>query len=81
MNNREVKREKQRTQSNREELVERIARALPEDGALEAFPGFFLARSSKPMECEFRTPARTSAPLPRQSNLGEELFGAIRDIT
>jgi AraC-like DNA-binding protein len=37
-------------QSNREELVERMARALPEDGVLEASPGFFLARSSKQTE-------------------------------
>ena len=37
-------------QSSREELVERMATALPEDGSLEAFPGFFLARSSKPIE-------------------------------
>jgi AraC-like DNA-binding protein len=46
----EADREEQRTQSIREELVERMARALPEDGALEAFPGFFLARLSKPRE-------------------------------
>ena len=37
-------------QSNREELVERMARALPEDGFLEAFPGFYLARSSRTTE-------------------------------
>lgn len=37
-------------QSNREELVERMARVITEDGSLEAFDGFFLARSSKPME-------------------------------
>jgi AraC-like DNA-binding protein len=42
--------EQQRMQSIREELVERMATALPEDGALEAFPGFFLARLSKPAE-------------------------------
>jgi AraC-like DNA-binding protein len=46
----EAEREQQRMQSIREELVERIATALPEDGVLEAFPGFFLARSSKLME-------------------------------
>ena len=37
-------------QSIRAELVERMARALPEDGALELFPGFFLVRLSKPTE-------------------------------
>ena len=50
MNHRDAKREAQRTQSNREELVERMARILPEDGAFEVFDGFFLARSSKPIE-------------------------------
>jgi AraC-like DNA-binding protein len=50
MNHREAKREAQRIQSNREELVERMARALPEDGALDAFPGFRLSRSSRPTE-------------------------------
>lgn len=37
-------------QSNRGELVERMARAIPEDGFLEAFPGFFLVRSSRMTE-------------------------------
>lgn len=46
----EAERQQQRMQSIREELVERMARALPEDGALEAFPGFFLARLTKPTE-------------------------------
>lgn len=46
----EAKREAQRVQSNREELLERMARALPEDGAREALEGFFLARLTKPTE-------------------------------
>src|SRR3954471_7508313 len=50
MNHREAKREEQRVQSNREELLERIARALPEDGAREALDGLFLARLTKPTE-------------------------------
>src|SRR5918998_5143544 len=50
MSRREAKREEQRVQSNREELLERIARALPEDGAREALDGLFLARLTKPME-------------------------------
>jgi hypothetical protein len=37
-------------QSNREELLERMARILPEDGSFEVFGGLFLGRSSKPME-------------------------------
>jgi AraC-like DNA-binding protein len=52
MNHREAKRKAQRIQTNREELVESIARILPEDGSFEAFDGFFLGRSSKPMEYE-----------------------------
>ena len=50
MNRRETKREEQRVQSNREELLERMVRALPEDGAREALDGLFLARLTKPME-------------------------------
>jgi AraC-like DNA-binding protein len=50
MNRREAKREAQRLQSNREELLERMARILPEDGSFEAFHGLFLGRSSKPTE-------------------------------
>ena len=37
-------------QSNRDELLERMARAVSEDGAREALDGLFLARLSKPME-------------------------------
>jgi AraC-like DNA-binding protein len=50
MTYKEPERQQQRMQSIREELVERMATALPEDGSLEAFPGFFLARLSKPTE-------------------------------
>jgi len=50
MNRRDVKREAQRIQSNREEMVERMARALPADGWSEPFPSLFIARSSGPTE-------------------------------
>ena len=50
MNHRQTKREAQRMHSNREELVERMGQALPEDGSLEPVPGLFLSRSSKPIE-------------------------------
>jgi len=50
MNRREVKGEAQRIHSNREELIERMTQLLPGDGALDAFPGLFLARLSKPAE-------------------------------
>jgi AraC-like DNA-binding protein len=50
MNQRDAKRENQRLQNNRKELVERMAQALPEDGFLEGFPGFYLARLSRTSE-------------------------------
>jgi len=37
-------------QCNSEELIERIAVALPTDGTIESFPGFRLSRSSSPTE-------------------------------
>jgi AraC-like DNA-binding protein len=50
MDEREEKRNKLRLRINREELLDRIQRLLPDDGASEVFPGFFIARSSKPTE-------------------------------
>ena len=50
MNSREAKREARRVRSNREELLERMARALPVDGARAALDGLFLARLTKPAE-------------------------------
>ncbi|MGE0104325.1 MAG: AraC family transcriptional regulator N-terminal domain-containing protein [Blastocatellales bacterium] len=44
------KREANRNLSGREELVDRISRAITVDGALDVFPGFRLARSSRPTE-------------------------------
>jgi hypothetical protein len=41
-------REARRTQDGREELVERIARAIREDGAVEPLEGLHLNRSSSP---------------------------------
>src|SRR5262249_44242449 len=43
-------REAQRMQANREELVERIGRALPVDGLDQPLPGLYLYRSSVPLE-------------------------------
>ncbi len=39
-----------RAYANREELIERIARAAPEDGTVQPLEGFYLARASKPMQ-------------------------------
>ena len=47
MNRRETKRE---AQSNRGELLERMKRLIPVDGAIEALDGIFLARLSRPIE-------------------------------
>src|SRR5688500_7617177 len=50
MNRKEDTREAQRVRSNREELLERMARALPRHGALEALDGLFLAHLTRPAE-------------------------------
>jgi AraC-like DNA-binding protein len=77
MNTKAPKRDAQRAQSNREELVERIAQALPEDGLLDAFPGFRLARSSKPTEpvrAIYQPAFCFVAQGRKQALLGEEVF-------
>ncbi len=45
-----VEREAQRVQANREELVERIGRAIREDGTTQPFPGLHLYRRSSPLQ-------------------------------
>src|SRR5438045_2218722 len=50
MNEREEKRNKLRIQINKEELLDRMRKLIPEDGVSELLPDFFIARSSKPME-------------------------------
>lgn len=47
---RPAEREARRAQANREELVERIKRAVPEDGVVEPLEGVFLARAATPLE-------------------------------
>ena len=42
--------EAQHAQSNRAELVERIARAIPDDGRCEPLKGVYLFRASSPTE-------------------------------
>lgn len=49
-NHQQVEREAQRTQAYRDELVERIAQAIPEDGVAEPLPGLHLGRVSRPLE-------------------------------
>ena len=48
----QAERESQRAQANREELVERIRRAMHEDGATQPLRGLYLSRSSSPLERE-----------------------------
>ncbi|MDX2040850.1 MAG: AraC family transcriptional regulator [Acidobacteriota bacterium] len=77
MNPTEAKRESQRAQSNRQELVERIAHALPADGWLDPFSGFRLARSSQPTEptrAIYQPALCFVAQGCKQALLGEEVF-------
>jgi len=46
----QAEREAQRVQASREELVERIARAVREDGTVQLLQGLHLARSSSPLK-------------------------------
>src|ERR1041384_3084304 len=77
MSYREAKRKANRMQSNRDELVERMARALPADGISEVFSGLFLGRSSQPterMHSVFKPAFCVIAQGSKQVLLGEEVF-------
>jgi AraC-like DNA-binding protein len=77
MKQKEAKREEKRTQSNREELAERIAQALPEDGTLDVSPDFRLARSSRPtapVHAVYEPAFCFVAQGSKQALLGEEVF-------
>jgi AraC-like DNA-binding protein len=50
MNQKKKEREVQREQCNREELVERMAHAIPKDGWAEQLKGLYFSRSSMPTE-------------------------------
>lgn len=50
VNQQQTEREAQRMQAYREELVERIARAIPEDGIVQPLQGLHLGRVSAPLE-------------------------------
>lgn len=47
----QAKREKDRAQANREELAERIARTIRQDGTIEPLKGLHVYRTSYPSEC------------------------------
>jgi AraC-like DNA-binding protein len=46
----QAEREALRVQANREELLERIAQAVDEDGTTQPLPGLYLSRSSTPLK-------------------------------
>jgi AraC-like DNA-binding protein len=50
LDQRHREREERRVEANREELVERIGRAIRDDGMVEALPGLHLMRMSSPTE-------------------------------
>ncbi len=77
MNQQEAELKQQRIQINRAEMIERISRAVSEDGLLEAFPGVGLGRFSKPTErvySVFKPSFCIIAQGSKQMHLGEELF-------
>lgn len=51
MNDPQAKREADRSQANREELTERMARAIRHDGVIEPLKGLHFYRTSFPSEC------------------------------
>lgn len=70
-------RERRRAESAREELAERIACTLPEDGTAEIHPGIFLSRASRPTELApvlFKPAFCLIAQGSKQVILGEEVF-------
>jgi AraC-like DNA-binding protein len=71
------KREAQRVQCSRDELVDRMAAAVPADGTVEIFPGFRLSRASCPTE-PVRSVYQPSfcfvAQGSKRALLGEEVF-------
>lgn len=68
---------KQRIESSRRELIERMARAIPGNGLLEIFPGVALARSSQMTErfhSVFKPAFCVIAQGSKQVLLGDEVF-------
>ncbi|MBF2025597.1 MAG: AraC family transcriptional regulator [Oscillatoriales cyanobacterium C42_A2020_001] len=51
MNDLQTKREADRSQANREELTERIAQVIVQDGTIEPMKGLHFYRTSSPSEC------------------------------
>jgi len=77
MNQQEAELMQQRLEINQAEMIERINRAVREDGLIEALPGVFLGRFSKPTErvySVFKPSFCIIAQGSKQMLLGEEAF-------
>jgi AraC-like DNA-binding protein len=77
MDGKDTKDEQQTIQKLIEEIVWRIARAVPSDGSLEFFPGSILTRVSKPTETlkqVFEPAFCLIAQGSKQAQLGEDIF-------
>jgi AraC-like DNA-binding protein len=77
MNQQEAELRRHRIEINQAEMIERISRAVPEDGLLEAFPGVGLGRFSRPTErvySIFKPSFCIIAQGSKQMLLGEETF-------
>ncbi|MCI0394287.1 MAG: AraC family transcriptional regulator [Chloroflexi bacterium] len=77
MNPHQAEREAQRVQANRDELVERIARAIREDGTVEPLEGVSLYRSSSPTELNLNVSDPAFAVIAQGSKelyVGEERY-------
>lgn len=69
--------ERQRIESSRKELIERMSRIVLTDGVKEVFPGIFLARSSKPtarLHSVFKPAFCVIAQGSKNVFLGDDLF-------
>lgn len=77
MKRQDSKREAQRVRTNSEELIDRMAAAVPVDGTIEAFPGLGLSRASsrtEPVQSVFPPSFCFVAQGSKRAMLGEEVF-------
>ena len=77
MNRQDVELKQQRMRTSRKELIERMTRAVPEDGLLEALPGVVLGRFSEPTDrvySVFKPSFCIITQGSKQVVLGEETF-------
>ncbi len=77
MNDPQAKREADRVQANREELNERIAQAIRQDGTIELLKGLHFNRFSSPLEC-FHSVSIPSFCVIAQGS--KEVLGRVLDV-